>query len=91
MRGTKFYFAKFEIGGTLPFEDQYDPSIPQEERKRNALEQYLNHPDAVISTSAGDWYFGRIDKYDGLIYGKFGKTSQMNRHFTMKILAISLK
>jgi len=73
MSGTKFYFAEFEISGTLPFEDQYDPSLPDEQRKRNALLQYLEHPEAVVRTDGGGWYFGRID--DGeLIYGKFGKT-----------------
>lgn len=74
MSETKFYFASFEISGTLPYEDQYDPSLPPEERKRNALDMYLNYRDAVVRTEGGNWYFGRIEEYQELIYGKFGKT-----------------
>jgi hypothetical protein len=73
MQGDKFYFATFEIGGTLPFEDQYDPSRSLDERKEDVLMQYLNDEGPVVESSSGDWYFGRIDPHQGLIYGKFGK------------------
>ena len=74
MPGTKFYFADFDISGTLPFRDQFDPAISEEERKKEVLLEYLNHPDAVVSTQSGGWYFGRIEQHEGIIYGKFGKT-----------------
>ncbi|USZ68966.1 hypothetical protein NGM10_04320 [Halorussus salilacus] len=74
MAGTKFYFAKFNISGTLPLGAEYDLSQSEDERKRTALEQYLNHNDAVVHTESGGWYFGRVEEHNGLIYGKFGKT-----------------
>jgi hypothetical protein len=73
MDGDKFYFATFEISGTLPFEDQYDTSKSPEERKEEVLLQYLNNQGPVVKTSTGDWYFGRIEPERNLIYGKFGK------------------
>jgi len=73
MDGDKFYFATFEIGGMLPFEDQYDPSQPLEERKRDIIDKYLNNSGPVNEESGGKWYFGRIEEHEGLIYGKFGK------------------
>ncbi|ELZ03687.1 hypothetical protein C480_15020 [Natrialba aegyptia DSM 13077] len=38
------------------------------------LEQYLHHDGPVVTSESGNWYFGRIDEHNGLIYGKFGKT-----------------
>lgn len=73
MSGQRFYFAEFEIGGTLPFEDQYDPSKSPDERKREVLIKYLKHSGAVTKTSTGNWYFGRSEEDGRLIYGKFGK------------------
>ena len=73
MQGDKFYFATFEISGTLPIGDQYDLSQSMDERKEVVLMEYLNHSGSVHETSTGDWYFGRIEPHDGLIYGKFGK------------------
>lgn len=73
MQGDKFYFARFEISGTLPFDGQYDLSRPQEDRKRDVLLDYLRSSGPVNETRSGDWYFGRIDEQDEIIYGKFGK------------------
>lgn len=74
MSGTKFYFASFSISGTLPISGPSDPSQSVEERKRQSIEQYLNHNGSVSETQMSSWYFGGIEPYHGLIYGKFGKT-----------------
>jgi len=73
MDGDKFYFATFEIGGTLPFGEEYDPTDTLADQKESVFMQYLNNEGPVVESSTGDWYFGRIDPHQGLIYGKFGK------------------
>lgn len=71
---TKFYFAKFEISGTLPIEDQYDPAESTDVRKRRWLKQYLGMDRAVVSGQDSQWHFGRLDDYQGYLFGSFGKT-----------------
>ena len=71
---TKFYFAEFEIGGTLPVEDQYDPAESTDARKRRWLKQYLDMDRAVIPGEETQWHFGRLDDYQDYLFGSFGKT-----------------
>lgn len=71
---TKFYFAEFEIGGTLPIEDQYDPSESAGVRKRRWLKKYLSMDRAVVPGEDSQWHFGRLDDHQGYLFGSFGKT-----------------
>lgn len=71
---TKFYFAKFEITGTLPIEDQYDPAESMDVRKRRCLKKYLGMDSSVVSGQDSNWHFGRLDDYQDYLFGSFGKT-----------------
>lgn len=74
MSGTKFYFAEFEISGTLPIQEQYDVTRDVEDRKRDALMEFLENSGPVVTYDDSRWYVGRVKPHKGLIYGKFGKT-----------------
>lgn len=76
MPETRFYLTKYEIEGTLPFEDQYDTTLSQNEREKNVLEDFINHDGKVEDANDGDWLFGLTDSNpsEEILYGEFGKT-----------------
>lgn len=76
MANTKFYFGriifKHQLSGLDDFIED-DEEFDKVEKVRNLLLGYVNESDPVYREDGEVWRFGRVEEYEGLIIGKFGK------------------
>ena len=73
MPDTTFWFATFEIEGTLiPYTD-LGTDVDHFNIVKEAILDYVHSKDPVVETEDGDWYFGGPEDKGNYIVGKFGK------------------
>ena len=73
MVDTTFYFAEYEVKGTLTTLKDYDPSSTRKDRERAILEDYIRSDGEIAEGQTGTWYFGKIEPQQDYDLGKFGK------------------
>ncbi|MWG33889.1 DUF4747 family protein [Halomarina oriensis] len=73
MVDTTFYFARYNVKGTLTTLTEYDASKSRADREREVLERYIRTDGEIAEGENGTWYFGKVEPEQNYDLGKFGK------------------